>query len=60
MVVNFFVILQIESGSGTFMDVQHIFHNIVDEPLIWLAMAFCIFVIIIEEIFYKAMFLLKD
>lgn len=58
MLVNYFCFLQYESGTGLIQDVQHIFRNMVDQPIVWLSIIFCSMVILVQEVVYKVRFVL--
>ena len=45
MLVNFFAFLQYESGSDLIKDVQHLFRNLIDQPIVWLSIIFVSMVI---------------
>lgn len=41
MISAYFVFLWAESASGDFIDLQYIFHNIFNQLLTWVTLAFC-------------------
>lgn len=53
MISAYFVFLWAESASGDFRDLAYIFHNIFNQYMTWLTLAFCTGYIIIQETCYK-------